>query len=117
MRLEHDLADAATPNAVMKWLDSSPRGSVAARVWRLQQRLEETAAANGPILHRSAFATDLILVGGGPAHYDEYNNTALVLAGSKRFFVAPPGAMAWGDGQKNGKRNERLDVDPLVQVR
>lgn len=51
MRLEHDLADAATPNPVMKWLDSSPRGSVAARVWRLQQRLEEIAAANGPSMN------------------------------------------------------------------
>lgn len=113
MRLEHDLTDTSKPNPVMKWLASSPRGSVAARVWRLQQKLEEIAASNGPILRRPAFATGLIPVGGGPAHFDDYNNIALVLAGSKRFFVAPPDSMAWEDGQKNGKQNERLDVNPL----
>jgi hypothetical protein len=114
MRLEHDLQDTTTPNPVVTWLSSAPRGGVAARVWQLQQQLEEAAVSHGPILRRPAFATGLIPVGGGPTHFDDYNNTALVIAGRKSFFIAPPSAMGWQDGQRNGKHNERLDVNPLV---
>ena len=114
MRLEHDLRDTSTPNPVMTWLSAAPRGSVVARVWQLQQQLEGVAASHGPILRRPAFATGLIPVGGGPAHFDEYSNTALVIAGRKTFFICPPRAMAWQDGQLNGKYNERLDVNPFV---
>ena len=65
-------------------------------------------------MRRPAFATGLIAVGGGPAHFDDYNNAALLLAGNKSFFIAPPNAMTWEDGPRNGKRNERLDVNPLI---
>lgn len=114
MRLEHDLQDTATPNPVVAWLRASPPDSVGDRVWQLQRRIEVVAAAHGPVLRRPAFATGLIAVGGGPAHFDDYNNAALVLAGNKSFFIAPPNAMTWGDGPRNGKRNERLDVNPLI---
>eukprot|EP00966_Prymnesium_polylepis_P016382 377713-Prymnesium_polylepis.1 len=99
----------------MTWLSTAPLGSVAARFWQLQQQLEELAASHSPILRRPAFATGLVPTGsGGITHFDEYNNTALVLAGTKTFLIAPPNAMSWGDGPGNGNRNERLDVDPLV---
>ena len=114
MRLEHDLQDTATPNPVVAWLRASPPDSVGDRVWQLQQRIEVVAAAHGPVLRRPVFATGLIAVGGGSAHFDDYNNAALVLAGNKSFFIAPPNAMTWEDGPRNGKRNERLDVNPLI---
>jgi hypothetical protein len=60
MRLEHDLRDTSTPNPVMTWLSSSPQGSVATRVWHLQQQLEGVAAAHRPVLRRPAFATGLV---------------------------------------------------------
>ena len=61
-----------------------------------------------------AFATGLVQAGGGPAHFDEYNNIALLLCGRKRFFIAPYAAMAWEDGEQNGEHNERRDVHPLL---
>ena len=99
MRLEHDLQDTTTPNPVMTWLSTAPPGSVAARFWQLQQQLEELAASHRPILRRPAFATGLVPTdGGGITHFDEYNNTALVLAGVKTFLIAPPNSMSWADG-------------------
>ena len=57
---------------------------------------------------------DRVLVqAGGPAHFDEYNNLALVLCGRKRFFIAPYAAMAWKDGEQNGEHNERRDSDEM----
>ena len=119
MRLEHDLRDTSTPNPVMTWLSSSPQGSVATRVWHLQQQLEGVAAAHRPILRRPAFATGLVRSDGRDVitHFDDYNNTALVLIGIKTFLIAPPDAMSWEDGPQNGNRNERLDVNPLLQGR
>jgi hypothetical protein len=114
MRLEHDLEDTTTPNPVMTWLRTSPPNSVGSRAWQLQQHIETVADSRGLILRRPAFATGLIAVGGGPTHFDDYNNTALVLAGNKSFFIAPPDAMKWEDGLRNGKQNERLNVDPFV---
>ena len=114
MRLEHDLVDTTTPNPVMAWLRASPPDSIGDRVWRLQRRIEAVAASHGPVLRRPAFATGLVAVGGGPAHFDDYNNVALVLAGNKSFFIAPPNTMAWEDGPRSGKRNERLDVNPFI---
>ena len=115
MRLEHDLQDTTTQNPVMAWLSTAPRGSVAARFWQLQQQLEELAASHRPILRRPAFATGLVPTdGGGITHYDEYNNTAFVLAGMKTFFIAPPDSMSWENGPRTGNRNERLDVHPFV---
>eukprot|EP00966_Prymnesium_polylepis_P297534 6874268-Prymnesium_polylepis.1 len=119
MRLEHDLQDAITPNPVMAWLSTASRGTVAARFWQLQQQLEELAAAHRPILRRPAFATGLVRSVGRAiiTHFDEYNNTALVLMGIKTFLIAPPDAMSWEDGPQNGNRNEILDVNPLLQGR
>jgi hypothetical protein len=119
MRLEHDLRDTSTPNPVMTWLSSSPQGSVATRVWHLQQQLEGVAAAHRPILRRPAFATGLVRSDGRDVitHFDDYNNTALVLIGIKTFLIAPPDAMSWEDGPQNGNRNERLDVNPFIRGR
>jgi hypothetical protein len=103
MRLEHDLQDTTTPNPVVTWLSTAPLGSVAARSWQLQQQLEELAASHGPILRRPAFATGLVPTdGGGITHFDEYNNTAFVLAGIKTFFIAPPHSMFWEHVQDTG---------------
>ena len=116
MRLEHDLQDTTTQNPVMSWLSTAPRGSVAERFWQLQQQLEELAASHRPILRRPAFATGLVRSDGRGivTHFDDYNNTALVLAGMKTFLIAPPNSMSREDGPRNGNRNERLDVNPLV---
>eukprot|EP00966_Prymnesium_polylepis_P038766 899635-Prymnesium_polylepis.1 len=95
-------------------VEYSTTGSVAARFWQQQQQLEELAASHRPILRRPAFATGLVPTGsGGITHFDDYNNAALVLAGTKTFLIAPPNAMAWEDGPRNGNHTERLDVNPL----
>ena len=99
MRLEHDLQDTTTQKTVIAWLSTAPLGSVAARFWQLQQQLEELAASHRPILRRPAFTTGLVPTdGGGITHFDEYNNTALVLAGVKTFLIATPNSMSWADG-------------------
>ena len=116
LRLEHDLLDTETINPVVAWLqDAQPEGSVARRAWNLQRHLVRIAESAGRrILRRPAFATGLVQAGGGPAHFDEYNNIALLLCGRKRFFIAPYAAMAWKDGEQNGEPNERRDVHPLL---
>ena len=115
LRLEHDLEDTDVGNPVVAWLESAqPGNGVSARTWGLQQQIERVVAVAGrKILRRPAFAAGLIEPGGGPAHFDQYNNVALVLCGRKRFFIAPHEAMRWIDGERNGERNERHDVHPL----
>lgn len=115
MRLEHDLDDRRIPNPVESWLCREPIVSdVRGRFARLQKNIETIADSQGhTILRRPAFAAGLIETGGGPTHFDDYNNAALVLAGKKTFYIAPPGALKWEDGHRNGRRNERLDVEPL----
>jgi hypothetical protein len=119
MRLEHDLRDTSTPNPVMTWLSLASQESVAARVWHLQQQLEGIAASQRPVLRRPAFATGLVQSDGRGiiTHFDDYNNTALVLMGIKTFLIAPPDALSWEDGPQNGNRNERLDVNPFIRGR
>ena len=82
-------------------------------------QLEGVAAAHRPILRRPAFATGLVRSDGRDVitHFDDYNNTALVLIGIKTFLIAPPDAMSWEDGPQNGNRNERLDVNPFIRGR
>ena len=115
LRLEHDLEDTDVGNPVVAWLENAQTGNgVSARAWGLQQQIERVVAVAGRrILRRPAFAAGLIEPGGGPAHFDQYNNVALVLCGRKRFFIAPHEAMRWVDGERNGERNERHDVHPL----
>ena len=119
MRLEHDLRDTSTPNPVMAWLSTAPQGSVAARVWHLQQQLEGVAASRRPVLRRPEFATGLVRSDGRDivTHFDDYNNTALVLIGIKTFLIAPPDALSWEERPQNGNRNERLDVNPFIRGR
>ena len=62
------------------------------------------------ILRRPAFAAGLIEPGGGPAHFDQYNNVALVLCGKKRFFIAPHEAMRWVDLCGKATRPPPLDL-------
>ena len=97
------------------WLENGQtENGVSARAWGLQQQIERVVAGAGRrILRRPAFAAGLIEPGRGPAHFDQYNNVALVLCGRKRFFIAPHEAMRWLDGERNGERNERHDVHPL----
>ena len=86
------------------------RGSIAACGTGMELTAPTCAhcRVGGPsILRRPAFVTGLVQAGGGPAHFNEYNNIALVLCGRKRFFVAPYAAMAWNDGEQNGEHNER----------
>ena len=115
LRLEHDLEDTDVGNPVIAWLENAQTGNgVSARAWGMQQQIERVVAVAGRrILRRPAFAAGPIEPGGGPAHFDQYNNFALVLCGRKRFFIAPHEAMRWIDGERNGERNERHDVHPL----
>ena len=95
LRLEHDLLDTETINPVVAWLQNAqPEGGVAGQAWSLQHQLVRIAESAGrQVLRRPAFATGLVQAGGGPAHFDEYNNIALLLCGRKRFFIAPYAAM------------------------
>ena len=76
LRLEHDLEDTDVGNPVVAWLENAQTGNgVSARAWGLQQQIERVVAVAGRrILRRPAFAAGLIEPGGGPAHFDQYNN-------------------------------------------
>ena len=88
-----------TDNPIRDWLASpAKRGSVRRRMQKVQLQLDALTSARceqlGVESETKAFITGRIKPGGGPSHYDSYDNLALVLSGSKVFYHAPPRALA-----------------------
>jgi hypothetical protein len=82
---------------------------------RVQAQLDLIAAARCKELcatqETKAFIAGDIEPGGGPSHYDSYDNLALVLTGHKIFYHATPEALERVD--MCGKQNERLGANPF----
>ena len=131
-RAETGLPDALECNLVQNWLSGAPSGSMAAKVWRVQTQVNTLALLyartlpNTPTPTYPAFIAGLIPEGGGPTHYDDYDNLAMVYCGSKTFYMAQYAQLSHldveegmldKDGLPNplrGRPNERLDISPLT---
>ena len=92
----------------------SSAGKCAAECRSKQLQIEEVVERDARIDRRPAFACGLVPVGGGPCHFDAYENVAYVLLRKKTFYMCPHADLRWGDGEQNGEHNERLDVDPML---
>ena len=126
--------EQAEYNPVRAWLSASRPGSVAHRCWLVQRQLNVLATAHARTMPECSrpvfpsFVAGLIPEGGGPSHYDDYDNLAMVLCGCKTFFVIPYNDLAFVDVVQDeftddglpkplrGKPNERLDVSPFCNV-
>ena len=100
-------------NPVREWLASSVSSSDLLGLWRIQQQLDSIASRLQPVeVRHPAFVTGAIQAGGGPTHYDDYENFALMVCGSKTFYLAEPAALQHLPirGQRS---NERLGVNPF----
>ena len=106
-------------NPVNDWLRSPTKyGSVRWRMRKVHAQLGRLASERCRQLHvgqeTKAFIAGSIKAGGGPSHYDSYDNLALVLSGRKIFYHAPPGALE--QVTVYGEPNERLSVNPFDDV-
>jgi hypothetical protein len=117
-RIESGLA-GETDNPVLEWLASpSRRGTARSRMRQVQAQLETLASRRCAELsaqkETKAFVAGRIKPGGGPTHYDAYDNFALVLTGSKVFYHAP--AEAFKAVEQCGEKWERLSVNPFDEL-
>ena len=108
-----------TDNPIRDWLASpSRRDSVRRRMQGVQLQLDALTSARCKQLavgsETKAFIAGRVKPGGGPSHYDSYDNLALVLSGSKVFYHAPPHALE--QVPLHGEVNERLSVNPFDDV-
>ena len=103
-------------NPVRAWLDVAPPGSGTHELRCVQRQLDSIAARLRPAEVRyPAFVTGKLQAGGGPTHYDEYENFAMMVCGSKTFYLAEPDALS--NLPVRGQRtNERLGANPFNRV-
>ena len=100
-------------NPVIKWLQQRRRAEpTLALAGRLLAQLRSvlSGARGRSKLLEPAFVAGSVRPGGGPTHFDDYDNLALVLVGRKTFYVAPPSTFR--DSPRLGKSNERKGVSP-----
>ena len=130
MRLESGVHDR-DPNPVKDWLQRSVSGSVAREVlvhrqsWidGIAKRLNVSERAvdvrrglrRSERLRRPSFITGRISDGGGPTHFDDYHNLAMVITGHKIFYTAKHGNFCSRD-IRGQFENERLGVNPYNSV-
>ena len=101
-------------NPVVTWArqqaNSIPAVSVVARLRRhLRGLLTGISGPKAEILE-PAFVAGAVQPGGGPLHFDDYDNLALIVVGSKTFYIAPPATFY--DAPRIGEENERRGVSP-----
>ena len=117
-RIEIGLHDEVE-DPLREWLQATAaRGSVRYRMQRVQLQLDDIARTWCRRVRTDqetkAFITGRIEPGGGPTHFDEYDNLAFVLTGSKVFYHAVPSAFTRVD--LHGRKHERLSVNPFDEV-
>ena len=101
------------PNPVLAWVqECSQFESVLRPVSQLLAELKTILCQTRKrsTIREPAFVAGTIQPGGGPTHFDNYENLATVLVGRKTFYIAKPSTFA--DAPKLGKKNERLGVSP-----
>ena len=100
-------------NPVTKWLQqrrrAEPSLALAGRLLAQLRSVLSKARGRSKMLE-PAFVAGSVRPGGGPTHFDDYDNLALVLVGGKTFYVAPPSTFR--DSPRLGKSNERKGVSP-----
>lgn len=118
LRIESGL-NGETANPLRDWLEApSDPQAVRRRMAQVQAQLDGVAAAwrlqVGSTVETKAFIAGRIEPGGGPTHYDEYDNLAFVLTGSKVFYHAP--LAAFEGVARRGEKNERRTVNPFDEL-
>lgn len=101
-------------NPVADWLSSAPRGTHAHSAHQLQLRLAafaNTTTSLAGAVSTPSFVAGAIGEGGGPTHYDDYDNFAYMVVGVKTFYIAPYAALH--SAPLHGEVNERLSVTPF----
>ena len=103
-RVETQLGRQDDGEPVRDWLRRQPQRSPLHDAARLEtsvavllatvlgQRVED-ATQTGAMLFPSFIAGCIAMMGGGPTHFDEYHNMALVLVGNKTFYILPHDAI------------------------
>ena len=99
-----------------EWLMApAPPGSARLRMQQVQLQLNQVADEWCKRLHTGqetkSFIAGRIESGGGPTHFDSYDNLALILTGSKVFYHAPYRAFLRVEG--SGQEHERLTINPF----
>lgn len=102
-----------------EWLMApAPLGSARLRMQQVQLQLNRVADEWCERLHTDqetkSFIAGRIESGGGPTHFDSYDNLALILTGSKVFYHAPYRAFLRVKGA--GKKHERLNINPFDEL-
>ena len=102
-----------------EWLMApAPHESARLRMQQVQLQLDRVADEWCQRLHtdqeNKAFIAGRIKSGGGPTHFDSYDNLALILTGSKVFYHAPHRAFLRVEGA--GKEHERLNINPFDEL-
>ena len=100
-------------NPVLAWVQR--RGQVEPSLAPVEQLLVQLkhilcGARKRSTIREPAFVAGTIQPGGGPTHFDNYENLAVVLVGQKTFYLAEPATFR--DAPRLGKTNERLGVSP-----
>ena len=111
----------STDNAVRDWLSSAAQSEIPYQLHMIQRQLDELAAdialrypTNAAIKYPAFIAGNIsqdineLRYFGGPCHYDDYNNLAHVICGSKIFFTAP-----YADLKHVGVRQDTLTDEGL----
>ena len=118
--LRNGLSPGLRARLLIRDLLESPatRGSVRQRLQEVQSQLDalvsERCRQLGVESETKAFIAGRIAPGGGPTHYDSYDNLALILSGCKIFYHASP--RAFKQVISHGETNERLSVNPFDEV-
>ena len=118
LRIESGL-NGETANPLRDCLEApSDPQSVRRRMAQVQAQLDDVAAAwrlqVGSTVETKTFIAGRIEPGGGPTHYDEYDNLAFVITGSKVFYHAP--LAAFEGVVQHGEENERRTVNPFDEL-
>jgi hypothetical protein len=115
-RMEVGLSDleGGQVNPVTRWLGNRPGDAPSVRrVERLLAQLRSIlleVRGQQAEMKEPAFVAGMIGPGGGPTHFDDYDNIAVVLVGCKTFYIAPQATFY--DACLLGEPNERLGVSP-----
>lgn len=106
-------------DSAREWLMAPAlRGSARLRMQQVQLQLNRVADEWCKQIRSDqetkAFIAGRIEPGGGPTHFDSYDNLALVLAGSKVFYHAPHRDFL--RVERAGKEHERLTINPFDEL-
>ena len=105
-------------NPVVAWFqqqsDSEPAVAGVSRLHGQLRELLTAASGRSAEILEPAFVAGAVQPGGGPLHFDDYDNLAMIVVGSKTFYIAPPATFC--DAERVGEDNERRRVSPHDRI-